>query len=298
MRENFPKKFVRIISESHGANGAKWLDELPAIIWEIEEAWSLAVGAPYENLSYHFVAPCVLADGGKAVVKIGFPEENSPIFNEAEMLKLYAGTGAIRFLQIDEKRLALLLEKAHPGGNLKEIFRGKEEQTVEIAAGVLQKIIRKSPPKHSFIFLEEWFAGFEKAQNTVFPAAPVEKARKFYEELSAHESFLIHGDFHHENILSAAREKFLVIDPKGVIGQIGYEISVFLNNHLWILWNDENLREKLSDAVLKFSEAFEIEPRILRKWAYAQGVLSAWWTFEENSEKWIPSLATVEAWEV
>ncbi len=71
----------------------------------------------------------------------------------------------------------------------------------------------------------------------------------------------------------------------------------FLNNHLWWLASDPNLREKLNDAVRQFSEAFAIKPQDLRKWAYAQMVLSAWWTFEENGKNWKTDLALVEIWE-
>ena len=181
---------------------------------------------------------------------------------------------------------------------MKTVFRGREENSVEIAVEVLRKIIRKPPDEYNFLFLEKWFAGFERARNTDFPNEIIKKARGFYEELSTAETFLLHGDFHHENILSADREDFLAIDPKGIVGQIGYEISVFLNNHVWILKDDQNLREKVFDAVLKFGAAFEIEPPVLEKWAYVQCVLSAWWTFEENGENWKNDLALASVWEV
>jgi len=298
MVSDLPEKFVRLMTESHGAKGTLWLAELPAIIGEIEEKWSLKAGKPFENLSYHFVAPCRLANGGAAVLKVGFPEENSPVFNEAEMLKLYDGNGAVKFLRRDEKRLVLLLEKLSPGEHLLRVFPQDAEKAVEIAIEILRKIRRKPPENHNFVLLENWFAGFAKAEVTNFPKDVLKKARGFYDELSKAENFLIHGDFHHENILSAEREPFLAIDPKGVIGQIGYEISVFLNNHVWWLSKDANLREKLDNAVTKFSEAFELDRQTLREWAYAQAVLSAWWTFEENGKNWQTDLALADVWEV
>lgn len=298
MIKELPEKFVRLMTESHGAEGENWLKKLPEIISELEKKWTLKVRQPFENLSYHFVAPCVAENGDEAVLKIGFPEENSPVFNEAEILKLYDGNGAVKFLNLDENRLALLLERLKPGENLKKNLRGREEKSVSIAVESLRKIIRKPPKNNNFVRLENWFAGFENAADTHFPADKVKKAQKFYEELSQVETFLIHGDFHHENILSATRERFLVIDPKGIIGQIGYEISVFLNNHVWILANDENLQNHLDFAVEKFGEAFEISPNNLRKWAYAQAVLSAWWTFEENGANWKPDLELAEIWKI
>lgn len=298
MIEKLPEKFVRLMTESHGASGAKWLAELPKIIAEIEANWQIKVGDSFENLSYHFVVPCRLYSGDEAVLKIGFPEQDSPVFNEAETLKLYNGQGAVKFLNLDEERLALLLEILKPGKTLREYFRGSEEECAGIAIKVLQKIIRKPPENNNFVRLEKWFAGFERAAKTNFPAETLKKARKFYEELSNAETFLIHGDFHHENILSASREPFLVIDPKGIVGQIGYEISVFLNNHVWILKDDKDLIEKTQKVVRQFSEAFEIAPEVLKKWAYAQCTLSAWWTFEENGKNWKTDLEFAEIWEV
>jgi len=40
---------------------------------------------------------------------------------------------------------------------------------------------------------------------------------------------LLHGDFHHFNVLKSARG-WLVIDPKSVIGPHGYEVGPFLIN--------------------------------------------------------------------
>ena len=208
------------------------------------------------------------------------------------------GKGAVKLLKIDESRRAIVLERLSPGANLKEVCRADEPEAVTIAIKIMRKILKEPPEISAFRRFEDWFEVFEKAANTKFPDEFISKASRFYEELSSasKRKFLIHGDLHHENILSAKREPFLAIDPKGIIGDIGYEIAVFLNNHLWGLATEPNLKEKLNDAVRQFSEAFEIEPRELRKWAFAQIVLSAWWTFEENGESWKIDLELAEIW--
>jgi len=298
MFASLPEKFARIISEAHGVEGKLWFAALPEIVEKIENDWHLSVSAPFPNLSYHFVAPCALADGSEAVLKIGFPEKVSPLFNEAGMLRLYDGLGAVKLLRVNKKRISLLLEKLNAGETLKDFYKNDDRAAVQTAIEILREIKRKPPQKHNFIRLEDWFAGFEKAKITTFPAEKLNKADDFYRELKSAEEYLLHGDFHHENVLSATRDAFLSIDPKGVVGQIGYEIAVFLNNHHWWLALEPNLKGKLNDAVRQFSEAFAIPPEDLRKWAYAQMVLSAWWTFEENGENWQSDLALAEIWEV
>ena len=306
MSENFikelPKKFTRNVLDLCGEKGEQWLSDLPLIIGEIEEKWALKAKKHFPHLSYNYVAPCICADGSdEAVLKIALPLNNPEIFNEAEYLQAADGKGAVKLLKLDKSRRAILLEKLTPGKNLKEIYQGDVSQTIDIAIKVLHRLLNESSNKTKFLRLEDWFNDlFVKAEKTKFPRKTQAKAREFYEKLSLAQKrkFLIHGDLHHENILSAKREPFLAIDPKGIIGDIGYEIAVFLNNHLWWLSKSSNLMEKLDEAVQNFSESFEIEQNDLRKWAFAQIVLSAWWTFDENGENWERELAFTEFWKV
>ncbi|MGI8638675.1 MAG: aminoglycoside phosphotransferase family protein [Pyrinomonadaceae bacterium] len=296
---NLPERFTQNTLGVCGKKGGEWLKDLPRIIEEIEETWSLKAEKHFPNLSYNYVAPCVCEGGGAAVLKIALPEENPEIFNEAGFLRLSDGKGAVKLLKFDEKRRAMLLEKLVPGKNLKECFRANEQKAVGTAINVMRKIRRKPPKDSAFRQLEDWFGGFQRAENTMFDKRFASKARNFFEELNSDskQTLLIHGDLHHENILSAKREPFLIIDPKGIIGNIGYEIGVFLNNHALWLSNEPNLRKKLSETVIQFSKAFDIEPKNLCKWAFAQMVLSAWWTFEENGQDWRNELVRAEIWE-
>jgi streptomycin 6-kinase len=299
--QKLPRRFAKNVLDSCGTPGEEWLIELPRVLGELGEKWSLKIAPPFSNLSYNFVAPCVRADGSQAVLKIALPLDNPEIFHEATFLKALDGRGAVKIFDSDEKRRAILLERSLPGKNLKEVFRNNEAKAVEVAVSAMPRISRRASDVSDFQSLEDWFENFfRKAANTNFPAEYLRKSRRFYEELSSDskQKFLLHGDLHHENVLSAGREPFLLIDPKGIVGEIGYEIAVFLNNHLWWLNSQPNSREKMNEAVRKFSEAFETEPQDLRRWAFAQMVLSAWWTFEENGETWKRDLAFAEFWEV
>ncbi len=304
MNRNFisklPPRFVQNTVDLCGEAGKMWLNDLPRIVEELSEKWSFKPEKPFRNLSYNFVAPCICENGENAVLKIALPLNNPEIFNEAAFLELADGNGTVKLLNLDETNRAILLEKATPGANLKEVCRTDVGKAVEITIKAMRKILKKPPQDHSFWLLDEWFDNFfYKSENTEFPERFIWKARGIYEELSvlSKEKFLIHGDLHHENILSAEREPFLVIDPKGIVGEIGFEISTFLNNHAFWLSDDLNLREKIIEAVFQFSEAFEIEPINLYKWAFAQMVLSIWWTFEDGGQNWHEEIWRTEIWE-
>ena len=298
--EKLPRKFTEVILGGSRGEGKRWIESLPEIIGEIESRWRLKMKEPFPNLSYHYVAPCVCADGSEAVVKIGFPGEAATLFGEMKTLKFIDGRGADKLLRFDEKRYAMLLEKLAPGENLKTICRNDAAKAVGIAVDAMRKFWRKPPEKHDFPMLEKWFDGFKRAEKINFAPEYVSKAQAYFIELnSASESkVLLHGDFHHENILSATREPFLAIDPKGIVGNVGYDVSIFLINHAGWLKNEPDLQEKLDPAIRLFSEAFDITPRDLRRWTFAHSVLSAWWTFEENSENWANELTFAEIWEV
>ncbi len=299
--EKLPRKFTEVILGAFREEGGRWLESLPQTISEIEENWSLKIEKkPFPNLSYHYVAPCHCADGSEAVVKIGFPDEKIYILNEVKMLKFTDGRSMVKLLRFDEKRFAMLLEKLTPGENLKTNCRDNDLKAVGIAIETMSKFWRRPPENHDFPMLEKWFDGLIKAGKINFAPEYTEKARMFFEELNSlpESKMLLHGDFHHENILSATREPFLAIDPKGIVGNIGYDISIFLINHANWLSGKPDFQEKLDDAIGKFSAAFEIEPGDLRRWAFAHSVLSAWWTFEENCENWKRELAFAEIWKV
>jgi streptomycin 6-kinase len=63
----------------------------------------------------------------------------------------------------------------------------------------------------------------------------------------------LHGDYHPGNVVNATRESYLAIDPKGIVGHIGYDIAVFLNNFHW--WQEQrpDIRERIAPAVEQFS---------------------------------------------
>ena len=299
MLADLSNNFIQNILGLHEIEGAKWIIDLPKIVKEIEQSWLLKVAKPFPNLSYHFVAPCVLQDKSEAVLKLAIPEKKSPIFNEKKILEIFNGEGAVRVLRFDERFYALLLEKLTPGENLVKICQKDDAQSNFIAIQVLQRLLTKTTTeKNDFPLLKDWVSGLQNAEKPSFAPEFVKKAREFLDELiaSSNKSFLLHGDLHHQNILSATREEFLAIDPKGIIGDIGFEISTFLNNPRgWVLSHPE--REKIIENRLEqFSEAFEIEPRDLQKWAFSEAVLSAWWTFEESRADWEKWIACAEIW--
>jgi streptomycin 6-kinase len=300
-RATLPQKFVENTISLCGERGEKWLEGLPNIISSLEKSWSIAAGKHFRNLSYNYVANAQLSDGKSAVLKIGLPLNDVEIYGEASYLEILDGQGAAKLLQFDREREAVLLERLAPGANLKSVCKKNEPEAIKIAIRVLKRILRPVPDApNDFIMLDDWFDGLNRARGTKFPQDYAERALRFYAELSKDTKniFLLHGDLHHDNILSATREPFLVIDPKGIVGNVGYDIGVFLNNHHdWLDW-DTRLEGKLDQAIADFAAAFDLEDAVIRKWAFCQMVLSWWWLFDEMPDTFGEELGLSDIWKV
>ena len=98
--------------------------------------------------------------------------------------------------------------------------------------------LRKTlPPEHRFHDVWEWMRGLERLRSAFdggtgpFPAPLVERAEAHLGNPSG-QNLVLHGDLHHYNILSAEREPWLAIDPKGIVGEPEYEAAAFLRNNL------------------------------------------------------------------
>jgi streptomycin 6-kinase len=95
---------------------------------------------------------------------------------------------------------------------------------------------------------------------------------------------ILHGDLHHANILSSTRGGWVAIDPKGILGDPGYEVGSFMLNRLPPEASAAAMTEILSRRLSIFSEELHIGRERLAQWAFCHAVLSALWDFEESAE--------------
>lgn len=287
-------EFARSIVDLYGEPGRAWLEGLPALLEDYATRWSLQEIGPPFTLSYNYVAPAVLRDGTPAVIKAGFPH---PSFTcEAEALRHMAGDGMVRVWEADTEHGVLLLERFLPGDPLARLFPDRDEEATVIAAGVMRKIWRPLPAGSdavSFPTVAEWAAGLDKYRERFGSSGPlpgdlVEKAECLFADLlsSAGEPVLLHGDLHHENILSVGEDEYRAIDPKGVIGEPAYEAGALLRNPMPQLFECPDPVEILARRIAILGDILGLDPVRIRDWATAQVLLSAWWTLEDHGTGW------------
>ena len=281
---HLPDSFISTIKNTFGADGETFLTSLPSLVDESTRRWELTSIRPVSNLSYNFVA---FAKRGEeeVVLKIGVPRDE--LMSEMAALDLFNGDGACRLLDCDPQKGLLLLERLNPGGMLSELQ--DDDKRTHIAADVMQKIWRDAPADATFIRLADWFHGLKRIRTRFegrtgpFPKEILERVESILPELFEAPSLLLHGDFHHFNILSSERG-WQVIDPKGVIGPAGYEIGPLMLNPWISPLNTNQFKVQTERRVGILSERLGWERGFILNWATAHAVLSAWWDFEENMD--------------
>ncbi len=290
-----PKAFSQSVIELHGPTGTAWLDQLPSMLDELARRWSLTLAPPFEPLSYNYVMPALRADDRPVVLKVGVP--NPELSTEIEALRLFDGRGSVMLLDDDPELGALLLERLEPGEPLTSL--DEDEKATSIAVDVMQQLWREIPADHPFPTIAKWAEGLKRMRRTFdggcgpFPEDLVERAEASFKDLLANplQAVLLHGDLHHGNIISAEREPWLALDPKGVVGEAAYEVGAFLRNPMPQLLQATDPGRLLSRRVDQMAEKLEFDRGRLLRWGIAQAVLSAWWSYEDHGHGWEPAIA-------
>jgi len=214
-------------------------------------AWGLELGEPFSLSRYSFVAPA----GENAVLKVAWEGDDESL-HEAEALALWRGDGAVRLLRRDGR--ALLEERARPGTDLADV---PEDVATATAVAVALRLWRPcgEPFRNVDPHVSRWL-------ETAPPNPLLPLARELWQALQPSGEWLVHGDFHHHNILRAG-DRYVAIDPKPYLSDREYDVPSFLWNPLSYEMTD---RERTERRIAAFASAGLDEFRI-RAWTVVRG---------------------------
>jgi len=187
------------------------------------------------------------------------PVEDDESDEEGDALALWAGDGAVRLLRRDARRRAILVERARPGSDLAGV---DEEEATAIAVDVATRLWRPAAAPFRWIgdHVPRWL---DNAARRGAPLAP--RARALYDGLRIGRTTLVHGDFHHHNLL-ADGESYLAIDPKPMLGDPEFDVASFLWNPLRY-----RMRAHVTEQRLAAFAAAGLDDGRMRVWAVIRG---------------------------
>jgi streptomycin 6-kinase len=279
----------RNVTAVWGEAGERWLSALPGTLAAVAGDWGLTVGAPFD-LTYHYVTAVTAADGTPAVLKLGVPGADS-LAEESRALTAFGGRGAVHLRRSDLERGALLLERAVPGVRARDV---PDAEATEAAAAVLRELHVPGDTLPDVLGQARAFDAHlaRFPGDAPLPRAHVTAAAALMRELcaSAPSRVLLHGDLHHDNLLSARRAPWLAIDPHGVAGDPGYDIGS------WLFNPDPDDRDPALLALVpgrleRLADRLSQPPDRLAAWGFVKAVLSDVWTAQTWSpgDTWSPA---------
>jgi len=182
---------------------------------------------------------------------------------------------------------AALFERLDPGEALATLtLAGRDDEATDILAMMLGRMAPGDPPEWCPTVARwgEAFARYAATGDERISRTLVEPAQRVYSELCAtqREPALLHGDLHHYNVLSDRARGWCAIDPKGVVGELEFELGAALRNPI----DRPDLYASLDVAerrLERFGLVLGVDIGRARGWCFAQAVLSAIWSIEDGA---------------
>lgn len=198
---------------------------VPDIFEPYLDRWNLVPdGAPITALTARLLP--VRWQGEPAMLRVGVEEEH----DGGAVMEWWDGAGTARVLARGER--AIVLERAMGTRSLSEMARtGDDDEACRVLCAVAERLhtprVKPHPPLTP---LAELFAELEPAaaaQGGVLVRS-AETARALLAE--PQDVAVLHGDLHHDNVLDFGARGWLAIDPRGLLGERGFDYANIFTN--------------------------------------------------------------------
>lgn len=247
---------------------------------EYARRWGMALE------TWHETPTSVIAYGRRhttAVVLKSIKHEGDE-WHSGDVLRAFSGHGVVRVYE--HAPGAVLLERLVPGDSLVDMSRlGRDQEATNIVAAVVSAMAPRAAPI-GCPTVAHWGNAFERylaANDISISRELVVRARATYDELclSQRAPRLLHGDLQHANILFDGARGWVAIDPKGVVGELEYDMGALLRNphrEPSVFANPRVIERR----VTQLTTALHLDSTRVLRWAFAQAVLSAIWEWEDT----------------
>jgi streptomycin 6-kinase len=265
-----------------GPQWERWVDELPSTVRLLVEQWRLRPDGEPTHGQCSLVLPVRTSEGAAAVLKIGFPDEQSE--HEHLVLQRWGGEGAVRLLSADPHHRGLLLERLG-ADDLRVV---SEAQACGVVVDLYRRIHVPAMPqlRPLSFYIGRWTTELAAlARNAPIPRRLVEQAIALGTDLAADRTVadrVIHTDLHYANVLAGEREPWLVIDPKPVNGDPHYEIAPML----WNRWDEiaGDIRGGVRRRFWMLVDGAGFDEDRARGWVIVRMVHNAMWALQDGSQ--------------
>ncbi|CAG7654932.1 aminoglycoside phosphotransferase family protein [Paenibacillus allorhizosphaerae] len=247
--------------------------------------WALTVIQLIPSYSANLVFRCHSEKFGSAVLKMGNPAFGA-LFTEYHTLLQYSGRRFCTVFDADIENGVILEACVQPGTPL------RDEHSLDRRLSVfcsLYKGLHMTPAKPELYpsytgWVRRITEYMSQRQDCKELYLHMKKAEDICLSVSTKYSqkMLLHGDFHHDNILLGRDDEYVIIDPKGVIDDPVFDVPRFILNE----FGDEltaEIYEKINDIIRILEKNVHIPSDIVKQCLYVETAMGACWSVEDGA---------------
>lgn len=272
-----PQLIANVAAWSQDELTPGWIASLPATVAHLCEKWQIDLDPIVPRSNVTLVLFGNSAELGPAVIK------SSPLADEfraeATALRLATSDNVSRLYDVDFHRGAMVIERIVPGTPLKHVAMTDEEAT-RLAAETVMTFWRSVPDPTGLHPLRYWARDLLiwQSRPDLIPDHLITRAQELADYRLSHQTrqVLLHGDFHHDNLLRRENGDWAIIDPKGLIGDPAFEVVTWMWNPAAVDTRDDFV-QLTSRRIDIFSEVWNIDRQELLEWGFLGAVLSVCW---------------------
>lgn len=211
--------------------------------------------------------------GAAAMLKVARLDEEA---RGGRLMAWYRGDGAARVLARQGR--TILLERG--GASLAGLADDDAASRILCAVAARLHAARPGPPPR-LVGLARWFRALGPAAAT--RGGTLVAAHAAARDLLAapREVTVLHGDLHHMNVLDFGPRGWLAIDPKGLLGERGFEFATLFRNPVP---GRALAAGRLDRQLAVVAGAARLEPQRLLRWILAVAGLSAAWHLADGGD--------------
>ncbi|MFC5451235.1 aminoglycoside phosphotransferase family protein [Paenibacillus aestuarii] len=263
--------------------GNDFYEKVLSVIQTYSDKWELNDFQLIPSYSANLVVRCHSAHFGSAVLKIGNP---ASISTEYETLSQYKGRRFCKGHDVDVENGVILEECVRPGTSLRDeaslhkrltvfssLYNGlhiepKKTDIYPTYTGWVSRITDYMSKRED---CPEMYLHMRKAKDICLAVASLYSQK-----------MLLHGDFHHDNILLSGHDIYKIIDPKGVIGDPVFDVPRFILNEFEDAKTQE-LHEKIIEIISILAKSLHIPKQILKQCLYVETAMGVCWSVEDGA---------------
>ena len=283
-----PQDFALSVAEREGEPGRVWIESLPDLIDEFLRRWRCTPAAPISRGKVGVIVPVHREDGTPAVLKVSFTHPGN--MYEAEAFATWEGRGAVLLYERDDALFAMLLEQGE-WQTLDDL--GDVYEATAVIGQLARRLAVPAPPHLPRLAhrADEWDQTLREDTETLghpLSERALGAALATIQELGRRQpDTMVHGDLHFGNVVRAQREPWLVIDPKGLAGDLASDSFRVLVRGAESLLAADNLEAELLRRLSIFADAAEIERERAIRWAQLDSMIGAYYSRKYHAAAWI-----------